>query len=128
MDHVAESISILVTDDEMGMLVLYRHILQREGFRVLYTVDSWEALDICRRQPIALIISDIVKPHMNGLEMLAELRADPRIHHIPVICVSARLDAAESAFRLGAQSFIHKPFHPAHLVKEIRRLLSGAAV
>jgi two-component system phosphate regulon response regulator PhoB len=125
---VAETPWILATDDETGMLSLYRHMLESEGLRLYLTVDSWEALEICRTQPIALIISDIMKPHMNGLEMVAELRADPRTRHIPVIFVSARADSAEAAFRLGAASFIHKPFHPLELMLEIRRVLRSAAV
>ena len=119
---------ILATDDELGVLSLYRSILGRAGFHVLDTSDSEEALDICHRERIALVISDIIKPNMNGLEMIAHLRADPDTSHIPVVVVSARGDSAESAFQLGADSFIHKPFHPAELLNEIQRLLYSAAV
>jgi CheY-like chemotaxis protein len=103
-------------------------MLERQGFRTFFTVDSWEALEICRTESIALIVSDIVKPHMNGLEMVMELRAEPRLRHIPVIFVSARADYVEAAFELGAASFIHKPFHPTELIREIHRILYSAAV
>jgi DNA-binding response OmpR family regulator len=119
---------ILATDDEMGVLSLYRSILERAGFHVIDTIDSVEALDICHRERIALVISDIIKPHMDGLEMIAHLRADPDTTHIPILVVSARGDSAEAAFQMGADSFIHKPFHPSELLNEIQRLLYSAAV
>ena len=120
--------TIVATDDESGMLSLYQHMLEREGFHTYFTPDSWEVLEICRTCPVDLVLSDIIKPDMNGLELLEQLRSDPLTRHIPVIFVSARGDAAEIALRLGAESFIHKPFHPAELLKEIYRLLGSAAV
>ncbi len=111
----------------MGILTLYQHLLESKGFRVIGTDDSREALQVCQTQPIALVVCDIIQPYMNGLELLAHLRADPATQHLPVIVVSARGDAAEMAFQLGADSFIHKPFHPAQLVQEIHRVL-GASV
>jgi len=123
---LGDSSLILATDDEMGILTLYRHLLEGNGFRVIGTDDSREALHVCQTQQIALVVCDIVQPYMNGLELLAHLRADPATRHLPVIVVSARGDAAEMAFQLGADSFFHKPFHPAELLKEIHRLLAAS--
>jgi DNA-binding response OmpR family regulator len=128
LNPVAEVRTVVVTDDERGMLSLYNHMLEREGFRTFFTVDSWEVLDICRTHDVDLVVSDIIKPDLNGLELLEHLRSDSRTWHIPVIFVSARGDASEIAFRMGAESFIHKPFHPAELLREIHRLLGSAPV
>ncbi len=120
--------TIVVTDDEYGMLSLYQHMLEPAGFRTFITADSWEVLEFCRTHEVDLVVSDIMKPDLNGLELLEHLRADARTRHIPVIFVSARSDATELAFRMGAESFIHKPFHPADLIREIHRLLGDAPV
>jgi DNA-binding response OmpR family regulator len=128
LNPVADARTIVATDDEYGMLSLYYHILEREGFRTFFTVDSWEVLELCRTQAVDLVVSDIVKPDLNGLALLEHLRRDPRTSHIPVMFVSARGDAAEIAFQMGAESFIHKPFHPSELLREIHRILNRAAV
>jgi len=128
INPLAEVRTVVFTDDERGMLSLYNHMLEREGFRTFFTVDSWEVIEICRLYDVDLVVSDIIKPDLNGLELLEHLRSDPRTRHIPVIFVSARGDASEIAFRMGAESFIHKPFHPAELLREIHRVLGDAPV
>jgi two-component system sensor histidine kinase/response regulator len=115
---------LLVTDDDTMSRALHRAIFDQYDLRVVETRSSVDTLDICRKQPIALIISDIMKPHMDGLEMLQYLRADPRIEHIPLIFVTATTGTREIAFQLGADSFIRKPFHPHELLWEVWRLLS----
>lgn len=117
---------ILATDNETGVLGIYRVLFEQAGFCVIDTLDSREALEICQNERIDLVIADIMQPYMNGLEMLQYLRANPMTRHIPVVVVSARADATEIAFQLGADSFIHKPFHPKHLLNEVQRLLAAS--
>lgn len=115
---------ILVTDDDMMSRALHRAILDQYTLRVVEARSSADALKICQSQSISLIISDIMKPHMNGLEMLQYLRDDSRTEHIPLIFVTATTGSRNLAFQLGADSFIRKPFHPHELLWEVWRLLS----
>jgi CheY-like chemotaxis protein len=115
---------ILVTDDDMMSRALHRAILDQYALRMIETRTSADALSICQTQSVSLVISDIMKPHMDGLEMLRHLRADSQTEHIPLIFVTATAGTQDTAFQLGADSFIRKPFHPNELLWEVWRLLS----
>jgi len=115
---------ILVTDDDPMSRALHRAIFEQHGLTIIETRSSVDALDVCLQQPISLIISDIMKPQMDGLVMLQNLRSDPRTNHIPLIFVTAANRIQDTAFEFGADSFIRKPFHPQVLLREVWRLLS----
>jgi response regulator RpfG family c-di-GMP phosphodiesterase len=68
---------VLVTDDDTMSRALYRAIFDQYGLNLIETRSSADALHTCQTQPISLVISDIMKPHMNGLEMLQMLRSNP---------------------------------------------------
>lgn len=114
---------VLVTDDDSMSRALHRAIFNQYGLNVIETRSSDSALEICQTQRISLVISDIMKPHMDGLEMLQYLRADPRTEHIPLIFVTATTGTRDVAFQFGADAFIRKPFHPQDLLVEVWRLL-----
>ncbi len=118
------SYPVLVTDDDMMSRALHRAIFEQHGLRLVETRSSDAALEICQTQPISLVISDIMKPNMDGLEMLQYLRTDPRTEHIPLIFVTATNGTHDAAFQYGADAFIRKPFHPQDLLVEVWRLLS----
>jgi CheY-like chemotaxis protein len=118
------SYPILVTDDDTMSRALHRAIFDQYGLKLVETRASADALRICQTQPISLVISDIMKPHMNGLEMLQYLRSDARTELIPFIFVTATSGTRDTAFRFGADAFIRKPFHPQELLREVWRLLS----
>lgn len=109
---------ILLTDDEPNILSLYEHILDRQGFCYVSTRDGLEALRICRSRPISLIISDLHKPFINGLELLRDLRADPITRHIPFMLVTATpsYDIHDQCNQLGGDGYLVKPVQIAHFV------------
>lgn len=121
--HITLEKPILVTDDNTLTRNLYRSLFQLANLNHLDTPDSLEALDICRTQPISLIISDIMKPQINGLQLLEHLQADPATRHIPLLFISATAHV-EIALRSGAAGFLKKPCHPNEILQEIWRLLS----
>jgi CheY-like chemotaxis protein len=128
MDGAVVPPVILVTDDDKFLLELHRRILKREGYAdVICTPDAIEALRICQSQPVALVISDMMKPGINGLDLLRLLRTDPTTRHIRFMFVTAC--AAESdvatAFRMGADAYLTKPFRTDDLTRQVRKLLDA---
>lgn len=122
----AATARLVVIDDERTNLRIARMFLRREGFGCVETFeDSREALDAIRRGPPDLILTDIRMPGLDGLDLIRELRADPRLAVLPVVVLSASSDAETraQALRLGATDFLNKPFDPVELAPRVRNLL-----
>jgi two-component system, cell cycle response regulator len=104
--------TVLVVDDEaMNRLLLVRS-LEQEGLRVDSASDGLEALDMLRCRPFDLVLLDIVMPLADGFEVLAVMKDDPTLAHVPVIVISA-LEDMESVVRcieMGAEDYLPKPF------------------
>jgi CheY-like chemotaxis protein len=117
---------VLVTDDDNRLRALERLILERNGgLKVIDTGDSEEAIAICQAQPISLVISDILKPRMNGLVILKALRSDPATQHVPFMFVTASgMDRHISPVELGANDYLPKPFLPQEFLSRVWRLLA----
>lgn len=116
---------ILLTDDEPHILSLYEHILDRQELHYISTREGLEALHICRTRPISLIISDLQKPYINGLEILRELRADSLTGHLPFMLVTATPSYAvqDHLKQLGGDGYLIKPFPVIHFVEMAQRLV-----
>jgi len=121
----ADSKTILIVEDEELVLNMVRKILLSWKFNVLVARDGKEAFEICTRsaEPIDLLISDIVMPHMNGRE-LAE-RAAVFQPQMRVLFMSGYTD--DAVLRQGiseeTENFIQKPFTPAALAKKILKII-----
>ncbi len=111
--------SILIVDDEVCICDLMESVLT-ENYKVIKTYFSKDVLDLARKHLPKLIISDIMMPGLDGLELLAVLRADPRTKTIPIILISA---AATPISAGGADAFLQKPFEIEALEKLISRFL-----
>ncbi len=114
---------LLVTDDDPMSRTLYRALFQHDGLTHVDTRDSREALRICQMQPISLVISDIMKPHMDGLEMLERLRTTPATQLIPLLFITGSSSLRDMAIQASANGFLTKPCHPNEILHEIWRLL-----
>src|SRR3954468_12071779 len=109
--------SILVVDDNSEIRELLARGLLRHGHDVCFAESGQQALDLLHARPIDVILLDIMMPEMAGYEVLARLRSEPSLRHIPVIVVSA-LGEVESVVRcveLGADDYLFKPFNPVLL-------------
>ena len=114
--------TVLLVDDQPVILEVGRGHLEKAGFRVETGVDGPTALECLERQAIDLVLLDIVMPGMDGLEVLANLRGDPRTARLPVIMATARQDSADMvrAFDLGANDYVTKPLDWAVVVARVR--------
>lgn len=117
--------TILVVDDEPGIVQIARDYLDRAGFRVITAGDGPTALRLARLERPALMVLDLMLPGMDGLDVTRVLRQDPATRKLPIIMLTARVEEADRliGLELGADDYITKPFSPRELVARVRAVL-----
>jgi DNA-binding response OmpR family regulator len=97
-----------------------------EGIDVVTAVDGEEGLKMAQSDRPDLVISDIMMPRVNGLELLAALRSSPDTASLPVILLSAKAQVADvqRGLELGADDYVTKPFDPLELIDRIYKVLA----
>lgn len=121
---------ILIVDDEPSALVLLERVLLREEFAVRKATSGSEALRILGRaeELCDLVIADIRMPEMGGRELVAKLRANPRMATIPVIMCTSTADRATVVELIGqgVRDYIVKPFNATSALSRVRSVLAAA--
>ena len=112
--------TVVVVEDDRRSFDLLRVHLEAAGVRVVGARDGEEGLDTVRRLSPAGVILDILLPGIDGWEVLAQLKADPRTAPIPVIVVSM-LDERGHGFALGAAEYLVKPVGKEQLLAAVYR-------
>jgi len=120
---------ILVVDDDPALRELLRRTLEREGYAVLEADDGRAALARIEERLPGLILLDLMMPHMNGFELLTELRARPEWRGIPVVVVTAKDLTPEERQRLNGhvERILAKgALGPEALLAEVRELVGSS--
>jgi signal transduction histidine kinase/DNA-binding response OmpR family regulator len=94
-------VRVLVVDDDPAAVEVVAGALEPEGFTVIRALGGREALQLARSEPPALVISDLVMPELDGFELVAQLKADPRTRDAPILVVTARDLSVEDKARLN---------------------------
>lgn len=117
------SSKILIVDDEEAIVKLVSFNLEKEGFETLAAYDGREALDIIRREPLDLVVLDVMLPEMDGLSLCRQLRLDGI--QVPILMLTAKDGEIDKVLGLeiGADDYLTKPFSPRELVARVRALL-----
>lgn len=117
---------ILVIDDHKDIVWLIAETLS-PLYRIEEAYSAEEALEFLKQQTPALIITDIMMPNMDGLELISHLKDDKYTRHIPLIIVSAKISDQEQAAGLntGADAYLTKPFSPMVLQSVVSRLMTS---
>jgi PAS domain S-box-containing protein len=112
---------VLVAEDNPDMRRYLGKILGAE-YRVEAVTDGRRALEAARARPPAVIVSDVMMPEVDGLELLAQLKRDSELRHIPVLLLTAKASADELVGGLdrGADDYLAKPFSPEELCARVR--------
>ncbi len=116
---------ILVVEDEPDISALLAYHLTRASHRVRTVAGGLEALSAIQSHRPALVILDLMLPELPGLEFLSRLRADPELHDLPVLILTARGEERErvEGLRAGADDYVTKPFSPEELVLRVEAIL-----
>jgi len=112
---------VLVADDNADMRAYLSHLLSR-SWTVDVVNDGLAALASATADPPDLVLTDVMMPGLDGLELVMALRSDPRTAAIPVIVLSARagLEATVGGLESGADDYLVKPFAAAELLARVR--------
>jgi len=116
---------ILVVEDNELVLVMVTSALEKAGYAVSAATSGYDLLQhVTQGSPPDLIVLDVGLPDMDGRDLLAALKKDPRTMHIPVLVWSAGRNESDRriALELGAEDYVQKGL-PSTLVPKIERIL-----
>jgi CheY-like chemotaxis protein len=116
---------IVVMEDDAGTRTLIASVLRKEGHEVVSAEDGAKGLALVEAHPPDLIISDVQMPGLNGFEMLAAVRREPRLTGIPVILLTSLQERVHMRIGMttGADDYITKPFRPGELREAVNAQL-----
>ena len=119
------SASVLLVNDDQVQLDLWRDLLEPEGYRLFTAQTGQHALQVAAAARLDLVISDVVMPAMNGLELCRRLKQDAHTVSVPLLLMSAirkeEVDVLEG-FGAGADDYIQIPFRHEELLVKVARL------
>jgi len=118
---------IVVCDDERPIVEGLRHLLRGPDRDIIVTHSGQEALEAIAQQVPDLLITDVMMPHMSGLEVVATLRATKATKALPIIILTAkgRAQDTSAARETWGATVVAKPFQSAQLRKLVSEMLSG---
>lgn len=115
---------ILLVDDDPEILILLRDFLQPD-YGIIYAENGLEAYNKVLSDKPDLIVSDVMMPEMDGIELCGKLRDNFDTSHLPIILLTAKAEMEDriAGLKAGADSYIPKPFYPEHLRVRIEKLI-----
>ena len=125
VDEADDRWRILVVEDNEELRTMICNILSAE-YVVFGAADGVEGLAVAQEHQPNLVISDIMMPRMDGLDMVKAMKSDPNTSHILILLLSAKssLDDRIQGLESGVDDYIPKPFHASYLLARIRSLIA----
>ena len=129
MSTTPEKSLILIADDRPSSRELLRLVLERAGYAVIEAEDGHQAVERTRTGNPDLVLLDLQMPGLDGYEVLAALRSEPRFATLPVLALtaSAMRGDRENILAAGFTDYLAKPAGPELLRETVARLLEEAA-
>jgi two-component system response regulator HydG len=122
-DTAANAPTVLVVDDEPGIVDSLHKIFERESLRVLTAGSGGEALEIIRREPVSVLITDLMMPGMSGIDLLkASRNLSPETETV-LMTAYGTVENAVEAMKQGAYDFVTKPLKRAQIVRVVGKAL-----
>ena len=116
---------VVIIEDEKDIVELVRYNFRKEGFEVESFGRGREGLDFLRRNPVDVVLLDILLPDDDGFNICRRLRADDRLRALPVIFLTAKGEEVDRVLGLeiGGDDYVVKPFSPRELVARVKAVL-----
>ena len=116
---------ILIVDDEVRIRELIEKYARHSGYDVVHAQNGEEAVSLCRKLHIDLIIMDVMMPRMDGFSACREIR---EFSSVPILMLSARGEEYDRirGFELGVDDYVVKPFSPRELMLRIEAIIKRA--
>ena len=116
---------ILLVDDEPDILRMLEIRLKHAGYETATACNGKEALEILKKDPIDLILLDLLMPVMDGREVCKIMKNDEKLKNIPIMLLTASVSTAPEDIKkeLQATDIIIKPFQPEDLLQKIKKLV-----
>ncbi len=117
--------TILLAEDNKDVAIFTRSIFTTEGYHLIYCHNGEEALKMANEHLPDIVITDVLMPRMNGLELCKAIKQSPLLSHIPVVIISAKNEMEDyiEGLRCGADAYIRKPFQAEELQVRVENLL-----
>ena len=121
-----DAYKLLVVEDNIELLMLMNQLLGTK-YHVKTATNGKEAMDIIQKEELDIIISDVMMPVMDGLELTKKLKADPNYQHLPIILLTAKTQEEDrnAALQIGADSYVTKPFKLGDLELRINNIVEN---
>ncbi|HXA34856.1 MAG TPA: Hpt domain-containing protein [Steroidobacteraceae bacterium] len=116
----------LVVDDSITVRRVTQRLLERNGMRVLTAKDGVDAVSLLQEHQPDIILLDIEMPRMDGYEVAAHVRSDPRLKDIPIVMITSRVSEKHRAraIELGVDDYLGKPYQESQLLDAIEPLVN----
>ncbi len=115
--------SLLIIDDEEGLIKMLKRVLEKEGLERIYAATTGsDALHILKEHQIDLILLDVMLPDTSGFDLCQQIR---ELSFVPILFVTARTTDMDklTGFSMGGDDYITKPFNPLEVVARIKAIL-----
>ena len=117
---------LLVVEDNLELLMLMKQLL-KSTYHVYIARNGKEAMKVIAKKELDLIISDVMMPEMDGLELTRTIKADPNYNHLPIILLTAKTQEEDEkqALLIGADEYLRKPFRLGDLKLRIDNIIEN---
>ncbi len=121
---------ILIVEDDKNISKLVKYNLDKDGYDCTTSITGEEALDILEKEPIDLVVLDLMLPKMDGFEVCRRIRQDDKHKNVPIIMLTAKGQEVDRivGLELGADDYMVKPFSPRELSLRIKAVLKRGKI
>ena len=124
VENIKHKKTILIVEDNADMMSYIKSEISN-FYNVLEAEDGYKGLEIAENNDVDLIVSDVMMPNLDGLQLCKKIKSDVKTSHIPVVLLTAKTDKKfkYQGLEIGADDYISKPFEMEHLILRIKNLL-----
>ena len=119
---------VLVVEDDESVRKLLLMLLESEGYSTSAAADGAQAIENARKERPDLVVLDLMMPEVEGEEVIKSLWADPSLVGVPIVVVSAKIEALRNIRDLiGRDNVFPKPFDEENLMERVEQILGPAS-